>query len=256
MTTDIRSILNLFEALEEFEYPVPELPVFEEHQCDVYVQYTRQGIILKGEGVTGDYFFTDSEGGEEYGAFNFKANLNSGKIDIDPEDYSGERDVYPIDERMEEAAKEIIEAFKNEYGDNWANIYKRLHKGGRASAQEPNYQDELKAKQAEFKKQAVRLYTIAPKIFHSVLVRMKRAGATKEQLNYVREIESSLNESKWNSILRQAINSNGHTDEAWFAKKNYTTADLTELIDLIIKYMTELLMSNLAWRINSIYPGF
>lgn len=256
MIPDIRSILNLFEALEEFEYPVPEFPEAKEYDAAVYVQYTKEGIILKGEGLVDDYFFTDREGGEEYGSINFKINLNNGKIDLDPENYDGEREVYPNEDRMIEVAKEIAEGFTNEYGKEWGNIYQRLHKGGRASAQKPTFHDEQNAKQAEFKKQVARLYSVAPKIFHSVFVRMKRAGATKEQLAYLRETESTMTETKWRSIARHAVNENGHSEEDWFARTNYTTADLTELIDQIIKYMTELLMSNIAWQINSTYAGF
>lgn len=254
MIPDIRSILNLFEALEEFEYPVPELG--KDYDAEVYVQYTKEGVILKGEGLADDYFFADQDGGEEYGSMNFKINLTTGKIDLDPEDYSGERYVYPNEDYMIEVVKEIADSFTNEYGKEWGNIYKRLHKGARASAQKPTFRDEQNAKQAEFKKQVNRLYPVAPKIFHSVFVRMKRAGATKEQLAYLRETESTMTETKWRSIARHAVNENGHSEEDWFARTNYTTADLTELIDQIIKYMTALLMSNIAWQINSMYSGF
>ena len=256
MITDIRSILNLFEALEEFEYPVPDLSASKEYDAEFYVQYTKEGVILKGEGLVDDNFFSDEDGGEEHGAMDFKINLTTGKIDLDPEDYSGERYIYPDEDRMEEVVREIAEEFNSKYGKEWGNIYKRLHKGARASAQKPTFRDEQNAKQAEFKKQANRLYPIAPKIFHSVFVRMKRAGATKEQLAYLREVERDMTEIKWRSIARHAVNENGHSEEDWFARTNYTTADLTELIDQIIKYMTELLMSNIAWQINSMYSGF
>ena len=256
MISDIRSILNLFEALGEFEYPVPTLPEWEFLEGEVYVQYTKEGVILSGEGMSGDGFFSDQDGGEEYGAFDFKVNLTTNKITIDPEDYSGERYVMPNEDDMEETAREIAGAFTKEYGNEWPNIYKRLHKSGRASAQKPTFQDQLDVKQSEFKKQALRLYAVAPKIFQSVFVRMRRAGATKDQLEFLRTVEAGLNETKWKSIVRQAINSHGHSEEDWFARTNYTTADLTELIDLIIKYMVGQMMDTLAWRINTAYPGF
>lgn len=256
MISDIRSILNLFEALGEFEYPVPTLPAWEFLEGEVYVQYTKEGVILSGEGISDDNFFSDKDGGEEYGALDFKVNITTNKINIRPEDYSGERYVYPNEDYMEEVVREIVEAFTNEYGTDWTNIYKRLHKGGRASAQKPTHSDELDAIQSEFKKQALRLYSVAPKILHSAFVRMRRAGATKEQLESLTIFKNKLDETRWKSLARHAINSHGHNEVDWFARKNYTTADLTELIELIIKYIVEQLMSPMGWRINSLYPGF
>ena len=256
MITDIRSILNLFEALEEFEYPVPKLPSMEWTDGELYVQYTKNGVLLKGEGITGDNFFSDQDGGEEYGAYDFTINLTTKGIDLDPEDYSGERYVMPNEDYMEEVAREIAGEFTKEYGSEWPNIYKRLHLGGRASAQTRTHHDEVTEKQAEFKKQVIRLYSVAPKILHSVFVRMRRAGATKDQLESLSHLESNLNIAKWKSIARQAISTHGHHEDDWFARRNYTTADLTELIDLMIKYTVEVLMSNGAWSINTVYPGF
>jgi hypothetical protein len=108
---------------------------------NIFVENTNEGVLVHGEDIEGGY--ADQDGGESSGYFNFVANLNTGKIDLEYEDYNDSNNSYADSTSMEEIVQDILGDIKSEYGSTWEEITSELHGGfGLDEVRDPEDWDE------------------------------------------------------------------------------------------------------------------
>ena len=93
----------------------------------IYVENTDNGVLVHGEDIEGGY--ADQDGGEASGYFSFVANLNTGKIDLDYDDYNDSNNSYADSDSMEDIVRDILGDVKKEYGSTWEEITSELQGG-------------------------------------------------------------------------------------------------------------------------------
>lgn len=93
----------------------------------IYVENTNNGVLVHGEDIEGGY--ADQDGGERSGYFSFVANLNTGKIDLDYDDYNDSNNSYADSDSMEDIVRDILGDIKREYGSTWEEITSELQGG-------------------------------------------------------------------------------------------------------------------------------
>jgi hypothetical protein len=94
---------------------------------NIYVENTNDGVLVHGEDIEGAY--ADQDGGEASGYFSFVANLNTGKMDLDYEDYNDSNNSYADPDGMEDIVRDILGDVKKEYGSTWEEITSELQGG-------------------------------------------------------------------------------------------------------------------------------
>ena len=100
-----------------------------------WVENTPEGVLVHGEAEGG---YSDQDGGEAGGYFEFVGNLNTNKIkELDYDDYNENNNSYADSDAMAEIVQDCLDDVRNEYGSTWKEIMYELH--GDSEMEEAQY---------------------------------------------------------------------------------------------------------------------
>ena len=233
----------IIERVDDFEYPIPEFK-------SVYVRYYQGDVYLIGEEIFGAFVDQVGEVTVDLGSFNFVYNLKTDDVTIE-EGPSDETKSWLDKDLARNIAGEIAYEFEQKYGTNWKDIYARLHKSRRPGTQiSKNYQ--RLAQYDRFKELADRFKVKAPMIKSMARIKLKRKGATSEQLARLNDIDMLVSKPtnwQWQNIFAGAILPE---KEQWANLDNIGADKLNRLLELVVDYIVnraiETPYRGLLWR--------